>query len=311
VQVRGKNAVADNGFPLPEVSILMAVYNCATTVSSAIRSILNQTLENWELILVDDASTDGSCRAIEQFRDSRIKVIRNSTNLGLAASLNRAIAVASAPYFARMDADDICFSSRLEQQLLQLKAQPTIDVLGTGILLFKDSGIPLGISRAPIDHSAICSAKLIGTFSLYHPTWMGKADWFRRHLYDPVFSKAQDFELLLRAAPTSEYANLPDVLLGYRTDSVLNIRKRSQTRAFVLKALAKNVVSVRDYAGLLWILAITVFKTVADIVFLIGEACGIGRQHLRPLSPEDLKAWHHAWSRVHFIASVPKTAVKE
>lgn len=296
--MKGTRALADTDGDsrVPEVSVLMAVFNGAQTLDTAIQSIVNQTFENWELILVDDASTDDLNSVVNQFRDTRIRVIRNVTNLGLAASLNRGVAAASAPYIARMDADDICYPSRLEHQLRQLKAQPSIDVLGTSILVFQVDGEPLGIALAPIEHAAICISKLNGSFSLFHPTWMGRADWFRRHPYDPAFSKAQDFELLLRAAPTSRYGNLPDVLLAYRVDLVLRLRKRLQTRIHVLKALVKNVRTLRDRLELLPVAAFTALKVGGDVVSSLRGVMVFSKLRFRALSQTELGTWFDIWS---------------
>ncbi len=284
-------SVAGHPTRTPAVSIVMAVHNGAATLAAAIGSVLAQTLSDWELILVDDASTDDFEAVVAGFDDPRLRVLRNPARLGLAASLNRGVEAALAPCVARMDADDLCLPARLERQLRRLQAQPAIDLLGTAILMFTDDGTPLGVMPAPAGHEAICASGRGGAFSLYHPTWMGRTEWFRRHPYDPAFSKAQDFELLLRAAPTSRYDNLPEALLGYRADPGIRLGKRLQTRRHVLKALARNAANARSRLELLQAMGTTLVKAALDVASsLQGSALG-RRLLLRPAGASELDAW--------------------
>ncbi|HMM71405.1 MAG TPA: glycosyltransferase family A protein [Rhodocyclaceae bacterium] len=299
----GVQAVTGNRTGEPEVSIVMAVHNSAPTLAAAICSLLAQTFRNWELIVVDDASTDHFQAVMARFSDPRIRILSNPTRQGLAASLNRGVEGASAPSLARMDADDICYPARLERQLRLLQAQPSIDLLGTAIMMFRDDGTPLGIAPAPAGHEAICASGLAGSYNLYHPTWMGRTDWFRRHRYDPAFSKAQDFELLLRAAPTSRYANLPEALVGYRVDPVIRLRKRLQTRVHVLKAVARNAATARVRMALLRILGVTIGKAGLDVASSLGRGALGRRLLLRRPSASEADAWRDIWSSVQNAAA--------
>ena len=214
----------------PLVSVVLPVYNARKTVVAAVRSIQAQTMASWELIVVDDASTDDSGARVAEFADPRIRLMRNATNLGLAASLNRGLGVAAGKYIARMDADDVSFPERLARQQAYMETHPCVDLVGAGMMVVAQDSQPLGVLRPPAAHDEICAVGRRGHFPLYHPTWFARAKWHRAHRYDPAYRKAQDFELLLRAANTSTYANLPEVLLAYHTEAG-QLGKRLRTRA--------------------------------------------------------------------------------
>ncbi|MCA0923444.1 glycosyltransferase [Bacillus stratosphericus] len=127
----------------PKVSIIMGVYNCQETVEESIESILHQTYENWELIICDDASTDGTYEKVLHYtmrNPDRIRLIRNEHNQRLAASLNRCLTEAKGELIARQDGDDISVSTRLEKQVHFLEAHPEHDVVGTAMTVFDESG---------------------------------------------------------------------------------------------------------------------------------------------------------------------------
>ena len=108
----------------PLVSILMPVYNSEKYLREAIKSILNQTFTNFELIIINDGSTDNSLKIIKSFKDNRIKIIKNKGNLGLIKTLNKGIDLAQGKYIARMDADDIAMPKRLEKQIAFFNENP-------------------------------------------------------------------------------------------------------------------------------------------------------------------------------------------
>lgn len=115
------------------VSIIMGVYNAESTLGEAIDSIINQTYENWELIICDDGSTDNSLAVANGYTDSRIVVIKNECNMGLGYSLNRCLEKAKGRYIARMDADDVSLSARIEKEVLFLKNNPEYGVVSSAI----------------------------------------------------------------------------------------------------------------------------------------------------------------------------------
>ena len=139
--------------------------------------------------------------------------------LRLAARLNECIDRARGRYLARMDADDIAYPDRLARQLAFLVAHAEVDLCSAGAMVFGKHGRPLWrFSPAP-DHAGITRSPFRG-FPLWHPLWMGRIEWFRRWRYEESAWLAQDQELLLRSYRLSRFANLPQVLLGYRRERI-------------------------------------------------------------------------------------------
>lgn len=125
------------------ISVIMGIYNCESTLSAAIESILSQTFTDWELIMCDDGSTDNTYSVAETYYSrfpSKIKLLKNSHNLGLNKTLNRCLEVALGKYIARMDGDDICSQDRLEKELAIMEAEPSLAVVSTGMAFFDESG---------------------------------------------------------------------------------------------------------------------------------------------------------------------------
>jgi len=121
----------------PKISIIMGIYNCGKMLPAAIDSILNQTYQNWELIMCDDGSSDDTYDVAKKYQDSdsRIKVIKNEKNMRLAYSLNRCLKVAKGEYVARLDADDSCTERRLETEVTFLENHPEYAVVGSAIYI--------------------------------------------------------------------------------------------------------------------------------------------------------------------------------
>jgi glycosyltransferase involved in cell wall biosynthesis len=226
--------------PEPLVTVAMSVHNAASTLEAALRSILWQTFSDWELILVDDGSTDQTGRLLSQFGDVRIHVVEGKGGQrGLATRLNECIDLARGKYVARMDADDIAYPERFERQVQYLETHPEVDLLGHGAVLFKGDGQALGAYPAASEHEEICRRPWWG-FPLAHPTWMGRRAWFAKHRYNNDLTKGQDQELLLRSYRASRFAALPDVLLGYRAEQV-SARKTARGRYYYCKTLVSHI----------------------------------------------------------------------
>lgn len=127
----------------PLISVIMGVYNCEDTVEAAVQSILGQTVEDLELLICDDCSTDGTWAVLQRLaaqHPHKLRLLRSGENRYLAASLNRCLAAAAGEYIARMDADDVSLPDRLEKQLRFLEAHPEIDMVGTGMRMVMDWG---------------------------------------------------------------------------------------------------------------------------------------------------------------------------
>jgi glycosyltransferase involved in cell wall biosynthesis len=217
----------------------MSVYNAAATVALAIRSIQYQSLEDWELIVIDDGSLDQTRKIIAETQDPRIRLIQEPyENLGLAARLNQCVRLARGRYVARMDGDDVAYPERLARQVQYLERHPEIDLLGSGAVVFKGEGEVLGLFPTACDHEEICRRPWWG-FPLAHPTWMGRRVWFASHPYQEGCIRCEDQELLLRSFSHSKFAALEEVLLGYRMDAI-SARKTGQGRLNYCRQLWKQ-----------------------------------------------------------------------
>jgi glycosyltransferase involved in cell wall biosynthesis len=203
---------------------------------SALKSISAQSFTDWEAIVIDDGSRDGTVDIARRWLDSRIRLIAEPQNGGHALRLNQAVDLASGQYIARMDGDDICLPERLERQVRFLHSHPEVDLVGCGTIVFANNGILHGRSRVRITHDEICRRPWAG-FPLPHPTWMGRASWFRANRYCGRFVRAEDQELLLRAHGESRYACMQDILLAYRLDK-LSIKKVIGSRVNFVSAFA-------------------------------------------------------------------------
>lgn len=215
----------------------MSFHNPGNDLDRAIESLRWQTFKEWELILLDDGSTDGSGGLAQELQDKRISFNKFANRAGLAARLNQGVNLARGKYIARMDADDVSFPDRLERQFCFLESNKRVDLLSTSTLMVDKSNQPLGVLVNTVSHERICHKAYHG-FPMPHPTWMGKADWFRRNRYNENAFKGQDQALLLRAYKQSCFASLPDVLLAYKY-SGLSIEKTIIGRYYYLRELLK------------------------------------------------------------------------
>ncbi len=282
----------------PLVSIGMAVLNCEKTLGSAIRSILNQTYSNWELIMIDDGSTDRTLLIAQSFKDPRIKVVSDGLHMNLPCRLNQAIDMSSGKYFARMDGDDISYPERLQVQIDYLEANQDIDLLATGLIVFDACGNPKGKSSLTDirGHAEICRRPWSGFPMMSHPTWVGKIEWFRTHQYRVNAIRMEDYDLLLRTYETSRFACLPDILFGYRIAS-LSLKKTLSGRYHQSFAILERAFVENDY-----LFAFGVVEQAAKAFLdIFAITTGLNFKILRhrlgvPLDAVNLSQWRRVWS---------------
>ncbi len=192
------------------VSVIMAAYNAEKFIEDAVNSILSQTYDFFELIIVDDASTDATGVILKSFSDSRVRVFTNENNMRLAYSLNYAISKSRGEFIARMDADDIAEPNRLEQQLIYLLNNEDIDLVGANALSFGDV---ISKMNYPANHDSI-TCHLLFENAFCHPAVMfRKKDIFK---YDQFCTAAQDYKLWASIIFKIRTANIQKVLLNYR-----------------------------------------------------------------------------------------------
>jgi len=203
----------------PTVSAILPVYNGAKYLRESVNSILQQTFTDFELIAVDDGSTDGSLRILNDLArsDNRMRIITRP-NTGVSGAANDGIAEARGQFLARMDADDIAMPNRFEKQVAYLLTHPEVVLLGTRVLLIDPYGSPLHEGDQQIEHEAIEKEMLKGVgWAVAQPTSMIPAAAFKTvgpYRADRVPS--EDLDLFLRLAEIGRVTNLPEVLLHYR-----------------------------------------------------------------------------------------------
>ena len=191
----------------PLVTVGIPFYNAEKTLADAIRSVFAQTLTDWELILLDDGSTDGSLDVARSIDDPRVRVVSDGRNLGLSARLNQIAGLANGKYLARMDADDLMHHDRLAAQVEFLERNPMVDVVGTGMYILDVDGRP--VAKRPVSSAPFSARHVFAGDCLMHATVMGRTAWFRRNAYDPTFRRTQDFELWCRTFDKSRFARIP------------------------------------------------------------------------------------------------------
>lgn len=232
----------------PIVSVIMPAFNAENTIVSSIKSILNQTYNNIELIIVNDCSTDNTLERITSIKDNRVKVINNDYNIGISKSLNIGILASSGEYIARIDSDDIAYLNRIKIQINSIY-KFGVDVLGGQISTFGKFINPK--YSYPISNKEIIYYSLLGN-PMAHPTILAKASFFRENLYNPdiKYLGFEDYELWTRSISNNyTFLNLSDTILAYRLSSKqlsanqqLDFKKRYfEFKINLLKVLSNNL----------------------------------------------------------------------
>ena len=200
---------------MPKVSVVMPAYNAEAYIGAAMESILNQSFGDFEFLILNDCSTDGTEAIIKSYDDPRIVYLKNEKNLGVAATLNKGLAAAQGEYIARMDADDFSLPQRFEKQVAYLDAHPEVTVLGTQVQFFSDRGD--GEPFCYLGSPAQLKIDLLFASAIAHPSVM-----LRRQVildmggYDRQFEGLEDYELWCRISEQAMLAVYPQVLLRYR-----------------------------------------------------------------------------------------------
>ena len=214
----------------PVVTVALPVYNAGKYLRPAVLSIIDQTFKQWELLLIDDGSTDCAIEELAGMHDVRIKIFRDGKNRGLAVRLNEAISMARGRYFARMDSDDISYPERFAHQVAKLRSDAALDLVGTRAITIDEDDNAKGLFPFAISHEEICARPWRG-FYLAHPTWMGRIEWFRKHLYTvPAPYFCEDQELLLRTYLASRFCTINEILFAYRVKNEIDWDKLAGTR---------------------------------------------------------------------------------
>lgn len=220
-----------------KVTIGIPIYNCEKFLFFAVNSVLKQTYSNFELILSDDGSTDGSLEIAKSINDSRIKIISDGENRGISYRLNEQISKARGKYFVRMDADDLMFPSRLEKQIAYLDSHPEIDVIGSQAIVIDNNNGIIGLRDSSIPRSF----KDVLTKTIFiHPTVAGKTEWFRKFGYSNNLKGVEDFDLWIRSFNHSNFYKLNEPLLFYRDPLQIKLKTYRFRQEQFRKCLLSN-----------------------------------------------------------------------
>lgn len=204
----------DSDMLAPVVTIGIPFFNPGSYIEDAIRSVFAQTYTNWELILIDDGSQDGSLERVRSIVDPRVRVISDGKNLGLVDRLNQIAQLASGQFIARMDADDLMHPERIAKQLKLLQTHPELDVVDTGAYILDMKGNPAGLLG--LKPGLPTPLKLLKRGEILHASVLARKKWFVENPYDPVYPRAEDRELFARTYYTSNFAHIPEPLYFYR-----------------------------------------------------------------------------------------------
>jgi len=276
--------------PEPLITVVMPVYNAGSYLRAAVYSILGQTCRDWELLIIDDASTDDAIASIADIDDPRIRIIRNPHNLGLAATLNAGIDLAHGEYSARMDQDDIAYPERLERQVALLRAEPGLDLVAVRCITITPSDEALGLLPWACMHESITARPWIG-FYLPHPTWMARTAWFRRHRYHlPEIHLSEDQELLLRCYSESRFATVPEVLFAYRIRERKDWQRQVRSRRAQLGMQLSHFVRARQFRFAALSLFAFCARTAMDLANVLSGG-RIGPHRRQQLDQTELLRW--------------------
>jgi len=263
----------------PLVTVAMPVYNAGKYLRLAVLSIVKQTFPDWELLIIDDGSTDDALQDIADINDARIRIFRDATNKGLAVRLNEAIDLARGRYFARMDQDDVSYPERFAMQIKALQDDPRLDLVATRAITIDENEQATGLFPYAISHEEICARPWRG-FYLPHPTWMGRIEWFRKHRYTvpgPYF--CEDQELLLRSYREIRFGTLD----GYRMRGKVNWQKLAKTRRTVLSAQLHCFMEIRQWHFILLAMSTFVWRVSGDFLKLAGHVFFQGKPKVVPI----------------------------
>ena len=278
---------------MPLVSVLLAVHDDERFVGLAIESVLEQTLHDLELIVVDDASSDGTPALLDAVADERLRVLRNEHQTGLAASLNRGLDLARGRYVARLDADDVALPERLERQVERLRADPRCAVVGTAVVELDEDGRPgathgLPAGATPLRWHALFSSPF------FHPTVLVDRELLDTHglRYDPGYLESEDYELWTRLFAFADGGNLRAPLVLKRVHPGQATLRRSE-----LQESFQRRVALREIARV----APALDSSRAQLAWQIGSGRGAGSPGLEHESGEALLELLRAFEGRHGV----------
>lgn len=200
------------------ISVVMPNYNTTIeNLNEAVKSILAQTYTNFEFIILDDCSTNGSYEWLAGIEDSRVRLFKNEKNMGITKTLNKGFRYARGKYIARMDSDDIALPTRFEKQIQYMEKNPSVIVCGTSVEYFGDES-RIEVREMPSPEVHRCSFLFGNQYGLYHPTAFFRRDMIEKYhiKYDEDLPTAQDYGMWTECSRYGIISWLEEVLLKYR-----------------------------------------------------------------------------------------------
>lgn len=207
----------------PLISVIMPVRNAGAFLVESIESIRNQTYQNWEFVIIDDASCDTTPDILKQYvkKDKRITVIRNEVNKGISHSLNTALQLARGEFIARMDGDDISKKDRFEKQLTFLQKNPYVIAVGGQAEMIDEKGVVFAYKRFPANPHMLYRM-IMRAVPIQHPILMARAGIFKKYRYDETLKTAEDVDMLFYLLSQGIISNVDDYIYRYRKTDMNN-----------------------------------------------------------------------------------------
>ncbi len=228
------------------VTIGLPFYNNQDTLEDAVKSILTQTYTDWELILANDGSTDGSMSIAKKLAaaDKRIKLIGDNINRQISYRLNQICEIAQGEYLARMDADDMMMPDRIEKQMKVLLADKSIDVIDSAAYIINEKNEPIGI-RGMDDISEWTKKDVLMKGLMFHPTVIAKRSWYRTNRYDERFNRSEDLELWCRTFEYGSFSRVYEPLYIYREGrvNIKNYMASARTTRAILRLYHTGIIN--------------------------------------------------------------------
>ncbi len=246
-----------------KISIILPTRNNEKTIFYSIKSILNQSYKNFELIIINDCSDDKTKQIILSFNDNRIVYIENKKSIGVTSSIIKGINKSKGDFIARMDGDDISVPERLFTQLNYLKTNQEVDLVASNIVYF-DNNIVKGVSNLKL-YDFINFNLFINTVGLPHPTWMVRSSFYKNFNYDHKISHAQDQELLLRAYNSSKFALLKEPLLFYKKTERIYLKKKMSQLYSLFRSRVKHILKYRLLHYFPLVLIVFIFSSILSV----------------------------------------------
>lgn len=225
---------------IPRVSVLLPTHNSESFIAEAITSILNQSYKNFEFIIIDDGSTDGTRKILSQFSDPRIRIIEHPRNLGIVRSLNDGIVAAKGKYIMRMDADDISMPQRIEKQLEFMEKNLDVGLCGSCMEVFGEKNY---IWKAPETDLEI-KTRLFFESPIAHPTVCIRKSILDKNqlIYKKDYQYVEDYKLWMEMSKVTKIGNIQEVLLKYRMHrSQIGVKKAKEQVKMLNKVLLENI----------------------------------------------------------------------